>query len=320
MSADRCASGEARQAPASLTVVLVSYNTEALLIRTLERIAAAPWIVPIVVDNASADGSAAAVAARFPAIALVSNRDNVGFARAANQGIARARTPYVALVNPDTDVSPRLLQEVVDHLAAHPEVWAVAPRLVRPGGGVQTMDAGFAPTPLRAVLYYLGISYLLPWPAAGFCVPPGIHRPLEVDWLSGACLTFRREIVERIGAFDESFFLYGEDLDWCRRMRAAGGHLVLLGDQTLTHAQGASSGHEVVSVEWLSGLARYVRPLTSPMGARIFFAAAAAGFWLRGLRSMLPGSSKRRSTLFGYAHAAVRLAGQNGRAASAPSR
>jgi len=126
--------------------------------------------------------------------------------------------------------------------------------------------------------------------------------------LSGACLTFRREAVDRVGPLDGSFFLYGEDMDWCRRMRAAGGRLVLLANQDLRHARAASSGHEVVSTDWLDGLARYVRPQTSVLESRLFFLAAAAGFWLRGARFLLPRSRLRRSTLWSYAGAAMRIA------------
>ncbi len=290
-----------------LTVVLVSYNTSHLLLPLLERLHQAEWIVPIVIDNASADDSAAAVARQFPVAELVRNEKNVGFARAANQGIARARTRYVALVNPDTSVSPRLLCDLSDYLEQHPDVWAVAPRLVGDDGKPQTLAAGFRPTPARGFLYFLGLSYILPWPAAGFSVSPGIVRPLDVDWLSGACLVFRREVIERVGALDETFFLYGEDMDWCRRMRAAGGRLVFLADHDLQHSQGASSGHEVVSTDWLTGLVRYVLPLNSELGARLFFFAAALGFVLRGVRSILPGFRRRRS-LFAYAGAAARIA------------
>jgi GT2 family glycosyltransferase len=297
-------------ADAKLTVVLVSYNTKALLVKLLGHLQGTDWLVPVVIDNASGDGSADAVATQFRSIELIRNTDNIGFARAANQGIARASTPYVVLLNPDTAITPALLSSLVKYLEDHRDVWAVAPRLIASDGSVQTMAAGFAPTPWRAFLYFLGISYLIPWPASGFSVPPRIARPVDVDWLSGACLTFRREVIDRVGPLDGTFFMYGEDMDWCRRMRAAGGRLVLLADHDLKHERAASSGHEVASTDWLAGLARYVRPQTTPMGARLFFIAAAIGFGLRGMRFVLPGSSDRRSTLWRYAGAAARIAMQ----------
>lgn len=294
--------------PGQLTVVLVSYNTKALLLRVLDRLLDSESISVVVVDNSSNDGSAGAVAERFPSIDLIRNTENVGFARAANQGMARASTTYVALLNPDTDSTPALLDTMVAYLEENKDVWAIAPRLIGSDGKVQTMAAGFAPTPWRALLYFLGVSYLLPWPSVGFSVSPRVRRPVDVDWLSGACLLVRREVIDRVGPLDGSFFMYGEDMDWCRRMRAAGGRLVLLADHDLGHARAASSGHEVVSTDWLVGLARYVRPQTSALGSRLFFLAAAAGFWLRGSRFVLPRHRLRRTTLWGYAGAAARIA------------
>jgi GT2 family glycosyltransferase len=288
--------------------VLVSYNTRPLLLRLLAHLQDAGWLEPIVIDNSSTDGSAEAVSAEFPFVQLIRNPTNVGFARAANQGLMRAETPYVVLLNPDTEATPELLASLVDYLKDRPDVWAVAPRLIASNGTVQTLAAGFAPTPWRAFLYFLGLSYVLPWPSAGFSVSPAISRPVDVDWLSGACLTVRSGAIERVGLLDGSFFLYGEDMDWCRRMRAAGGRLVFLADHDLMHARAASSGHEVASTDWLIGLTRYVRPQTSPIGARLFFLAAAIGFWLRGARFILPGQRVRRSTLWRYAGAAWRIA------------
>ena len=291
----------------ALAVVLVSYNTSTLLLGMLERLSAADWIVPIVIDNASADGSADAVAATFPVVELVRNTENLGFSRAANQGIARASSQHIALVNPDTDVSAALLADLSDYLDQHQNVWAVAPRLVDENGKAQTLAAGFRPTAARGILYFFGLSYILPWPDAGFSVPPGTDQPIDVDWLSGACLVFKREVLDRVGPLDESYFLYGEDMDWCRRMKAAGGRLTLLADHDLRHLQGASSGHEIVSTDWLKALTRYVLASTSRSGARLFFLAAAGGFLLRGVRSALPGFRTRRS-LFSYSRAALAIA------------
>jgi N-acetylglucosaminyl-diphospho-decaprenol L-rhamnosyltransferase len=294
--------------PPTLTVVLVSYNTRDLLVDLLLRLLEARWIHPVVVDNASADGSADTVASRLPSIELIRNSENLGFARAANQGLARADSTFVALLNPDTEATPGLLRDLVDYLTQHEDVWAVAPRLVTDDGKGQTLAAGFAPSPLRAFLYFLGLSYFLPWPSAGFSVAPSVRRPIDVDWLSGACLVARRTVIDRVGPLDGSFFLYGEDMDWCRRMRRAGGRLVLLADHDLRHARAASSGHEVVSTQWITALARYVRPQTSDFGARLFFLAAAVGFWIRGSRFVLPRQSLRRTTLWAYAGAAARIA------------
>lgn len=292
-------------------MIIVSYNTRARLGDALTAIRAAEPEGPhvVVVDNASSDGSANLVAADFKDVDLVRNAENVGFARAVNVGLGKLDTRFGLLLNPDTLPTPELLRELVAHLEANPEVWAVAPRLLRPDGRAQAMDAGFRPGAARALVYFLGLGELLPvMPRASFCVPSRVREQLDVDWLSGACLCFRLHAIETAGKLDPTYFLYGEDLDWCRRVQACGGRLVLRGDLGLPHAQGASSGHDVRNPDWLRGLDRgYVRPF---MGRRasLFFAAAAAGFSLRAIRALLPGYPRRPSTLAGYAVYAARLA------------
>jgi GT2 family glycosyltransferase len=297
--------------PKDLTVILVSYNTRDRLCQTLASIGAGEPDGPrtMVVDNASADGSADAVAAGFASVELIRNAENLGFARGVNLGLESLDSRFGLLLNPDTLPTSDLLRALVSHLEANPDVWAVAPRLLRPDGRAQAMDAGFRPGVARALVHFLGLAELLRLaPQASFSVPSQVREPIEVDWLSGACLCFRREAIETAGPLDPTFFLYGEDVDWCRRVQAKGGRLVLRADLGLPHAQGASSGHDVRSPDWLRGLDRgYVRPLMG-RGAAIFFAAASLGFGLRAIRALLPGYPRRPTTLAGYARAAAGLA------------
>jgi GT2 family glycosyltransferase len=171
------------------------------------------------------------------------------------------------------------------------------------------MDAGFRPGAARALVHFLGLAEFLPLgPHASFCVPSRVRRPIEVDWLSGACLCFTRHAIEAAGRLDPTFFLYGEDVDWCRRVQRLGGRLVLRGDLSLPHAQGASSGHDVRSTDWLRALDRaYIRPFMG-RGASLFFAAASLGFGLRAARALLPGYARRPATLAGYARTSAELA------------
>jgi GT2 family glycosyltransferase len=297
--------------PKDLTVIIVSYNTRERLGRALTAIRAGEPEGPrvVVIDNASSDGSGDAVAEAFARAKLIRSPDNLGFARGVNLGLEGLDTRFGLLLNPDTQPTPGLLRALVQHLEANPDVWAVAPRLLRPNGRAQALDAGFRPGAIRALVYFLGLGEALPFdPKASFCVPSRVREPIEVDWLSGACLCFRREAIETAGPLDPTFFMYGEDVDWCRRVQAKGGHLVLRGDLGLPHAQGASTGHDVRSPDWLRGLDRgYVRPLMG-RGAAMFFAAASLGFGLRALRALLPGYARRPATLFGYARAAAELA------------
>lgn len=294
-----------------LTVVLVSFNTRDLLSGALTALRTDSLHAPrlIVVDNDSSDGSADMVATSFPDVFLIRNARNLGFAVAANMGFAHVRTPHCLLLNPDTTPTLDLLAALIRYLEQHPDVWAVGPCLLRPDGKPQALAAGFAPTLRRALCYFSGLALVLrPWPRAGFSVPPFTRHPIEVDWLSGACLCFRSDRMTELGGFDPSFFLYGEDMDLCRRIRQRGGRLVLLGDLPLTHIQGASSGSEV-SAEWLRGLERYVIANLRARRSAFFFATAAAGFGLRGVWSAtFKRQGVRPHTYWKWANMARRIA------------
>src|SRR5262245_55045471 len=198
----------------ALLVLVVSWNTRELLrdcLRSLEPGDHPEWDV-LVVDNASTDGSAALVRSEFPAVRLVENADNVGYARANNQGLRTSAAPYALLLNSDTRARPEAVRALVAYLEAHPEVGAVSPRLLDADGSPQAFAFGADPTP--GYLVRRGLARLV------------AHRPLHdwgtartqsVDWVSGACLLVRRAAIEQAGLLDEGFFMYFEDNDWCLR-------------------------------------------------------------------------------------------------------
>ena len=208
-----------------LTVVVVSWNVITLLRDCLRSVASDLGCLSsetIVVDNASADDSAAMVRAEFPEVTLIVNTDNFGFARANNQAIRASSGRYVVLLNSDTIVPPGALETLVAFLDAHPEAGVVGPRLLRPDGTAQPYAFGGDPT--LGYLLRRGINRLI------------FQRPLhdwttdtvqQVDWVSGACLMVRREAIDRAGLLDESIFMYFEDNDWCLRIRQAGWHDLL---------------------------------------------------------------------------------------------
>lgn len=204
-----------------LSIVIVSYNTQELLrarLKTLQgRI--------IVVDNASTDGSADMVKRKFPNVDLIRNKENVGFARANNKGIQRAKSRYVLLLNTDCEATHQAVAETVDYLEDHPDVGAITCKLVLTDG---TMDPachrGF-PTPWASVTYFMGFEKLFPASRAFSQYHQG-YKPMgeihDVDCISGAFFLVRREVIEQVGLLDEAFFMYGEDIDWCFRIRKAG--------------------------------------------------------------------------------------------------
>lgn len=225
-------------APApDLSVIVVSWNVRELLSACLRAVPPATQGIAaetIVVDNASADGSADMVARQFPDAVLLRNDENLGFARANNRGMAAARGRYFVLLNSDTVAPPRSLSAMVAFMDAHPRAGAASPRLLRPDGAPQPYAFGRDPTPrylLRRALAHRRRGYLHDW---------GIDEPVQVQWVSGACLVARREAVEQVGGLDERIFMYFEDNDWCRRMRMGGWQVWYNPRAEITHIGGAS--------------------------------------------------------------------------------
>jgi GT2 family glycosyltransferase len=228
-----------------LSIVVVSYNTRPLLARCLralpEAAAGLDWEA-IVVDNASADGSLAAVAAEFPAAILVGNPDNLGFARASNQGAARARGRMVLFLNSDAEPSPGSLSALVGYLDARPRAGAVGPRLRHPDGG--SPRSCFRFPSLTRPLLDTGLVRRLAGPRFSLTYPLGDRRLAEggvVDWLSGACLLVRREALDAVRGFDERYFMYFEDTDLCRRLWALGWAVHFWPGAEVLHVGGASA-------------------------------------------------------------------------------
>ncbi|MGE5601766.1 MAG: glycosyltransferase family 2 protein [Nitrososphaerales archaeon] len=220
-----------------LSVVIVTWNVRKLLAACLAALPAATDGVMtevIVVDNSSTDGTAEWLAAELPTVQLLVNQENAGFARANNQGLARGQGRYSVLLNPDTEPRPASLTQMVNFMDAHPRAGAASPRLLAPGGRPQPYAYGGDPTPLylfRRALAHLRGAYLHDW---------GVARPLQIDWVSGACLVARREAVQQVGGLDEAMFMYFEDNDWCRRLRLAGWQVWYNPGAEVVHIGGAS--------------------------------------------------------------------------------
>lgn len=221
---------------ADLSIVIVTWNVRAVLAACLAALPAAAGGLStelIVVDNGSTDGTAEWLET-LPGVQLVRNRENAGFARANNQGLARAQGTYPVLLNPDTEPRPDSLAEMVQFMAAHPRAGATSPRLVRPDGTPQPYAFGSDPSPwylARRAIAHLRKRYLHDW---------SVSEPYQAEWVSGACLVTRREIVEQVGGLDEGMFMYFEDNDWCRRMRLAGWQVWYNPRAEVVHIGGAS--------------------------------------------------------------------------------
>jgi len=214
---------ESRDAPA-ISVVVVNWNTRELLRRCLGSIyATVPPISfdVIVVDNASEDGSADMVAEQFPAAELIRSESNVGFSAGNNLGLRRASGRYVMLLNPDAELLPGAVREMVQFADAHPRVAVVGPKLLNADGSLQKNGRTFTSL-WREVLgltklyrIWARFNRKADWGREDFDVPA------QVDEVSGACMLVRKSVIDEVGLLDERFFMYYEEVDWCRRMKQA---------------------------------------------------------------------------------------------------
>jgi len=230
--------------------ILVNYNAGAELERALRSIAdelAGHVWEGIVVDNASDDDSTAAVD-RFAAnVRVARNSANVGFARGVNQGFAATKAPYVLIMNPDCRLMAGAVGGMRAVLDAHPQCAVAGPRILNPDGSVQGSARGDPDmltglfgrtTVLRKLVPFLAVA------RRNIVVDEAIRGGQEsvvVDWLSGACMLARREALDAVRGFDERFFLYWEDADLCRRLRARGYHVRYVPGATAIHRVGQSS-------------------------------------------------------------------------------
>lgn len=232
-----------------LSVIIVSYNTRQLLDECLASVLAAEpppgGLEVIVVDNASSDGSAAMVAERYPTVRLLALETNLGFSAANNRGSAVATGEYLLFLNSDTRVSPPALAQPLAYLREHPQVGALTVRLVYPNGERDPDNHRGFPTPWNAVCHFSGLSRLLP----GNPAVDGYFRSYEdfsaihsVPVIAGSYMMMPSELDRQLGGWDETYFFYGEDIDYCYRIHEAGYDIVYYPLVEVIHYKGASSG------------------------------------------------------------------------------
>ena len=265
----------------------------------------------IVIDNASSDDSAAMMAAEFPAVRLMANAENVGFTRGNNQGLAVARGRYVFFLNPDTEVVGDALLTMVAYLDAHPEVGTLGPQLCYGDRSLQSSRRRF---PTFATALFESTPLAWHWPSnpwarryrmedqgsvirgQGADVTPA-QIGQDVDWVVGAALMVRREVLAQVGGFDEAYFMYSEELDLCRRIKEAGWQIVYLPTAQIIHHEGKSSEQVVAArhIRFQTSKVRYFRKFHGPFPAealRVFILALFAVEWLLEACKWLLGSRR----------------------------
>lgn len=229
-----------------LSIIIVSWNVKELLRNCLKSIYAQTKTVSFevsVVDNASSDGSVEMVEEEFPQVKLIKNNENLGFAKANNQGIRQSTGKYILLLNPDTIVVDDALANMVLFMDERRDVGAVGPRILTPDNSVQLTCGRHFPTPLTELWDFTKLSYLFPRSRifGRSLMSFWLHNDTrEVDLLSGACMMVRREVIEQIGLMDEHFFLFAEEADWCYRIRRNGWKIYFDADAEVIHFWGQS--------------------------------------------------------------------------------
>jgi GT2 family glycosyltransferase len=226
-----------------LSIVIVGWNAKHYLELCLESLEESPprrTMEILVVDNASADGSAEMIEARFPHVKLIRSTENLGFSKGNNVAIRQCQGRYIALVNPDVIVLPGCLDALADFLDRNPKVGNVGPRVLNPDGTLQsscrrfpTLWNNFCSTTALAKAFK-GSSFF-----AGehmFYFPH--DRRMAVDVIVGCFSMIRREAFDAVGLLDEDLFMYGDDVDWCRRSWNAGWEVVFFPGAQAIHDRG----------------------------------------------------------------------------------
>ncbi|HYY02245.1 MAG TPA: glycosyltransferase family 2 protein [Gaiellaceae bacterium] len=259
-----------------VAVSIVNTNNRDLLLACLESLRGTDAEI-VVLDNASEDGSAAAVRERFPEVRVIAQTFRAGFGANHNTVIRSTESRYVYVLNEDTTASDWGFPRIVAFLDAHPRIGALGPRLVYPDGRRQQSAWRF-PSPGVALLGLPTLGRLGVEQSVG-------GQPRDVGWVMGAALVLRREALDEVGTFDEGFFLYSEEVDLCRRLHGAGWRVCYFPEVTVVHHESQFSAgiparriHEL----WRSRH-RYWRKHHSPAGARLAALATGAQYALRGL-------------------------------------
>ncbi len=234
-----------------LSIIIVNYNVKELLRDCLRSLMSADYEI-FVVDNASKDGSVEMVREEFPEATLIASKENLGFARANNLAIKEASGRYLLFLNPDTTVPAGTLPEMIKFMEENSKV-GVATCFVELASGGMDRDChrGF-PTPWASFCHFLGLAKLFPQSkifGAYHQTWKDLTKTHEVEACCGAFMMVRRSAVEEVGVWDEDFFFYGEDLDWCYRFWEKGWKVVFYPHVKIIHHKGASSGMKKSSQE-----------------------------------------------------------------------
>ncbi len=232
---------------AEVTVIMVSWNTRALTLKAIETLIENAGDVAmhlVVWDNASSDGSAEAIAERFPTVELIAHDENIGFGEANNRVAARATTDWLLLLNPDTETHPGAVENLLTFAKKHPEAGIVGGRTVFPDGSLNPASCWRRASPWSLFCSAFGLSRAFPGSTIFNPEAMGGWRRdsvRHVDIVVGCFFMLRRALWEELGGFDPKYFMYGEEADMCLRAAKLGYRPMITPDAQIMHLVGAST-------------------------------------------------------------------------------
>lgn len=309
-----------------LSIVIVSYNVRDLLVgclRSLEQTQGDLQREVFLVDNASGDGTVETVSRLFPTVQVIANAENRGFAAANNQGLRLARGRHALLLNPDTTVAPGALAAMVAFLDRTPDAGIVGCR-IHDGAGHQQLSCFPFPTVATVFWQHWQLHrFFPPFLYSRYrrqCLAPGQAEPFPVGWVTGACFMIKHETLATVGLLDERYFLFVEEVDFCRRAAQLGWRTYFLPAAGVVHLESRST-RQVVPVKltshYLSKLhyfAKFERPRSLLLLRGIFLCELALKAAIRAVGAPFrrpPDAARRLSTYASIALACLTYPGQN---------
>jgi GT2 family glycosyltransferase len=227
-----------------LSIIIVTHNAKDFLRNCLksvfEKIKNLSFEV-LVVDNASSDGTFEMLKNEFPQVNAIFSKENLGFAKANNLAIKEAKGKYIFLLNPDTILLDENFEKLIDFAQKNPDVGAIGPKVLNSDLTIQHQCKRGFPTPWNIFCYLSGLAKIFPKSKifAGYLLTYlDTEKIQEVDSLSGCAMVVKREVIEKVGMMDEDYYLYGDDLDWCYRIKSAGWKVVYFPETKIIHYGG----------------------------------------------------------------------------------
>jgi len=281
----------------TISIIIVNYNVRYFLEQCLHSVAKAAASIDtevIIIDNRSSDDSETYLCTRFPGLRYCYNHENVGFAKACNQGLTMAQGRYILFLNPDTLLREDSLRACLRFFETHPGTGAVGVRMIDGSGTFLPESKRAFPSPLTSLYKLFGLSRVFPRSRVFGRYHLGHlsqHENHEADVLAGAFMMIPREVLDKTGGFDEAFFMYGEDIDLSYRIQAAGYRNWYLADTTILHFKGESTKRGTLNYVrmFYSAMSIFVRKHYGGTRARLFRACIQAAI---GIRAAVSASGK----------------------------